>query len=89
MLETQMCRLVGSGKYGDVDVDFLTTVGNGKNFSLNISQGLSPTYWFPLGNSSPHVRSPQFQTPQHPAASAMFPLAKNNGGLLLRGRQTT
>lgn len=89
MLETQMSRLVGSEKVGDVDVDFLIAVGNGKIFSLNISQGLSPTYWVLLGNSSPHVRSPQFQTPQHPATSAVFPLAKNNGDLLLRGRQTT
>lgn len=89
MLETQMSRLVGSEKVGDVDVDFLIAVGNGKIFSLNIRQGLSPTYWVLLGNSSPHVRSPQSQTPQHPAASAVFPLAKNNGDLLLRVRQTT
>lgn len=84
-----MCRLVGSEKSGDVDVDFLSAVGNGKIFPLNISQGLSSTYWVPLGNSSLHVKSPQFQIPQHPAASAMLPLVKNNGDLLLRGRQTT
>lgn len=35
-------------------------------------------YKVTLSHSRPHVRSPLFQTPQHPAANALFPLTKNN-----------
>lgn len=32
--------------------------------------------------SRPQVKSPQFQTAQHPAANALFPLTEDNGSFV-------